>query len=128
MKILNLIVGIAVVACFAYALQQSVTPPDDPWFQAAVVERETPVLVKFGADWCPPCRSMDAILDQAGDELNGRVRVLRINVDEKPELAQHYGVSAIPRLILFQHGQPVANAGGFSSPQELVDWVKQKTP
>ena len=63
------------------------------------------MLVKFGAPWCGPCRRVDSELDTIASQNAGHVTVLRINVDEEPELAQKYKVSSIPRLFLFHQGQ-----------------------
>ena len=102
---------------------QSVAPPDDAWFQAEVVNRAEPVLVKFGAVWCPPCRMLDPELDRLSSEMGGRIAVVRINVDQRPALAQHYHVSSIPRLLLFKQGKVIADRVGYADHQRLASWV-----
>lgn len=99
------------------------SPPDDPWFRSTVTSRPEPVLVKFGAEWCGPCRMLDPELDQLASNLRGRVEVVRVNVDQRPDLAQHYGVSSIPRLFLFRHGKVVADRVGYADNQQLREWV-----
>jgi thioredoxin 1 len=96
-------------------------PPTDAWFQSTVISRSEPVLVKFGADWCGPCRMLEPELDQLASR--GHVAVVRVDVDQHPNLAQHYGVSAIPRLLLFNHGKVVADRVGFADQQQLQNWV-----
>ncbi len=99
----------------------SLSPPDDAWFQAQVIESPTPVLVKFGADWCGPCRRLDPELDQLG--LNGKLAIVRVDVGKHQRLAQHYGVSGIPHLLLFQHGVVVAQRVGYADHEQLRQWV-----
>lgn len=99
------------------------TPPDDGWFQSAVIQQSQPVLVKFGAEWCGPCRAMEPVLDQFEARMGGQVGVVRVNVDQHPNLAQHYGVSSIPRLMLFRSGKVVADRVGYADEQQLQSWV-----
>jgi len=121
----NLIVGAFVFAgalLFSQFRYSFTSPPDDMWFQARVVDQGNLVLVKFGADWCGPCRMVDKELDK----LRGRVPsldIVKIDVDEKPHLASHYGVSGIPRLILFRQGQVKASRSGAVPVSELEKWV-----
>jgi thioredoxin len=98
-------------------------PPSDNWFRSAVTSRSEPVLVKFGADWCGPCRMMDPELDRLEGDLRGHVSVVRVNVDQHPDLAQHYGISSIPRLMLFRRGQVVADRVGYADRSQLQEWI-----
>lgn len=99
------------------------TPPDDPWFQQVVVAESRPVLVKFGADWCGPCQAMEGQLDQFQVENGGAVAVVRINVEQHPQLARHYAISGIPHSFLFDHGKVVADRVGYMDVQQLRAWV-----
>ncbi|MEX5214549.1 MAG: thioredoxin [Nitrospiraceae bacterium] len=74
-------------------------------FEQEVRRSPVPVLVDFWAVWCGPCRMVAPILDELAREWNGAVRVVKVNVDENPELAQQFGVQSIPTLILFDQGQ-----------------------
>lgn len=123
MKFLNLAAAVILAVALGSLLRPQPAPPDDPWFQQAVIRSPRPVLVKFGADWCPPCRVVEKLLDQTEGDLRGRVKVVRIDIDERPELARHYGVSAIPRLMLFQQGQILSTQGGFGDADALRNWV-----
>ncbi len=127
MKALNLIVGICLITAIGWAMTRSVDPPDDFWFQNVVTESERPVLLKFGADWCGPCRQTDQALDHATADLNGRVKIVRIDVDQKPELARHYGIQSIPRVMLLDHGKVIASRGGFADENDVVNWVARYT-
>ncbi len=101
----------------------NILPPNDEWFQAEVVTQEIPVLVKFGAQWCGPCRAMEPILEELSKTMNGRVKVVEIDVDQRRELAVHYKVSSIPRLFLLDHGNMVADHVGSLDRKELEVWI-----
>jgi len=84
-----------------------------------VAESETPVLVDFYADWCGPCRAMAPVLDKLAVEMAGRASILKINVDEEPELAARFRINSIPTLILFHAGRAVKTLVGLRPPAEL---------
>ncbi len=98
-------------------------PPDDRWFQSKVIDQPMPVVVKFGADWCGPCRSMDKVLTRYSGQSGGSVRVVRVNIDERPDLASHYNVRGIPKTILFKHGKPVSSITGSRDFKSFSQWV-----
>ena len=98
------------------------TPPDDAWFQTQVIERDEPIVVKFGAEWCGPCRQMDKMLGQYVASDNS-MPVLFVDVDEQPQLAAHYGVRGIPQTFLFKQGKPVAQITGSRDLQAFRSWV-----
>lgn len=79
-------------------------------FQADVLQNELPVLVDFWAPWCPPCRAVGPVLDELAQEQAGKVDVIKVNVDENPELAQRYSVTSIPAFRVFNNGDV---AGSF---------------
>ena len=81
-------------------------------FDREVLSSSQPVLVDFWAPWCGPCRMFAPILDAVAQEQAGKVRVLKVNIDEEPALAQRFGVSSIPSLMLFKNGRPVSQAIG----------------
>lgn len=116
-----ILVAIAAVVLFSQRI--NIGPPDDSWFQAEVINRSEPVLVKFGANWCGPCRMLEGELDKFTADTHGRIAVVRVDVDKHPKLAQHYRVSSIPRLLLFQQGQIVADRVGFADARQLESWA-----
>ncbi len=123
MKLLNNTIGALLALAFAYVCMLPPTPPNDSWFKAVVVDCPRPVLVKFGADWCPPCQHMEQVLDDLAPQVSGEVKIVRINIDERPELASHYGVRTIPRIFLFKKGQIVAKHGGFQDAKATKEWI-----
>ena len=123
MKSLNHVVGALFLFAFLYAYLLPVEPPKDDWFKAVVVDSPRPVLVKFGAEWCPPCQHMEHVLDDLSSSVSGQVKIVRINIDEMPELASYYGVSTIPKIFLFKKGHIVAKHGGFADAKATKKWL-----
>jgi thioredoxin 1 len=74
-------------------------------FETEVLKADTPVLVDFWATWCGPCRMVAPVLDQIADEMDGKVRIAKLDVDANQELAYQFQVSSIPTFILFKGGQ-----------------------
>ena len=83
-------------------------------FETDVIARsaEGPVLVDFWAEWCGPCHAVSPVLDKIVEERGGEVKLVKVNIDEQQQLAQTYGVSSIPTMILFKNGEPSAAAIG----------------
>jgi thioredoxin-like negative regulator of GroEL len=117
------LVGIVIVLYMVLLQPQQTAPPDDRWFQAAVVDQPGLVVVKFGAQWCGPCRMLDRELTGLASCLSGRASVVRIDVAQHRDLARHYGVSSIPRLMVFYHGQVLADRVGYADHNQLCAWV-----
>jgi thioredoxin 1 len=84
-----------------------------------VLQAEQPVLVDFWAEWCPPCRKLAPVVDALADEYAGRVKVVKLNVDESPEVASRYSIFSIPTLLLFRGGKVVEQHVGFRPREEL---------
>jgi thioredoxin 1 len=92
---------------------------DDKAFDDKVLKASVPVLVDFWAPWCGPCRAVAPILDELAKEYKGKVTFARLNVDESPQNASKYGISAIPTLLLFKEGKPISQIVGFRPKAEL---------
>ena len=95
---------------------QAVTDAD---FEAEVLKSESPVLVDFWAEWCGPCHAIAPVLDQIAEERSD-LKVVKLNIDEQPAVAQRYGVMSIPTLILFKDGEPQAAAVG-AMPKSMLE-------
>jgi len=88
-------------------------------FSAEVLTSSTPVLVDFWAEWCGPCKMIGPILDELAEEYDGRVKVVKINIDEQQGLAAQYGIRAIPTLLMFSKGEVSEQIVGLKSKRDL---------
>lgn len=93
-------------------------------FGEKVLTAKTPVLVDFWAVWCGPCKVLDPIVDEVGKSLGKKLKVVKVNVDEEPELSQRFTVMSIPTLILFKHGEPMETVIGVLPKPELEAKIK----
>ena len=94
-------------------------------FQADVLQNAKPVLVDFWAEWCGPCRQVAPILDQLAVEYADKIAIVKVNVDNEPQLAQQYGVTGIPALQVFQGGQLVKAMVGAKPKPVLVSELSE---
>ena len=88
------------------------TDVTDQTFQQEVLDNEKPVLVDFWAEWCGPCHAVTPVLERIVEERADELKLVKVNIDEEQGLAQRYGVSSIPLIILFRGGEPAAAAVG----------------
>lgn len=89
------------------------------------INQDNLVLVKFGATWCPPCRDIDRELLALDGQLPADVDILKIDVDENPELMKRYGVTGIPKLLLVRDGKVLAEQVGYMSGKRIQSWIGQ---
>ena len=93
-------------------------------FEEEVLKTEGKVLVDFYADWCGPCRMMSPVIDDIAKELDGKVKVGKVNVDNNQELAIKYDVMSIPTIMVFEKGNPIKTFVGVTDKQEILDVLK----
>lgn len=96
---------------------------DNKNFHEVVLQSEIPVLVDFYADWCGHCKMMSPILEELSQEFDGKIKVVKINVDNNPELSSEYGVMSIPNMIIFENGRQKENIVGARSKQDLIQYL-----
>src|SRR5213076_665311 len=88
------------------------TPVTETSFEEQVLGSDKPVIVDFWAEWCGPCHAVAPVLDKIAEERSEELRLVKVNIDEEPALAQKYGVVSIPTIVLFKDGEPAAAAVG----------------
>lgn len=96
-------------------------------FQAEVLNAAEPVVVDFWAEWCGPCKMIAPSLEEIASELEGKVKVAKLNIDENPELAAQYGVRSIPTLALFKAGEVADIKVGAAPKNALSSWINSAT-
>lgn len=94
-------------------------------FETEVLGADRPVLVDFYAPWCGPCRMLGPVLERLAAEWADRVRFVKVNVDEAPDLAMRYQISGVPTLMIFSGGRPVDKVVGLVPPRWLEQWLAQ---
>jgi len=101
---------------------------NDSNFKSEVTDSEIPVLVDFWAPWCGPCRTIAPTLEELAKEYDGKVKIVKINVDDSPNTAGEYGVRSIPTLILFKDGKVFDQTVGAQSKENLKQLVDKSLP
>ena len=96
----------------------------DKTFDAEVLQSKEPVVVDFFATWCGPCKAMAPALEEVANEMKGKIKVAKIDVDQNPEIAQQYRIQAMPTLLLFKDGKVAAqHVGALVQKKKLEDWI-----
>ncbi len=97
-------------------------------FDDLIRNSDTPVLVDFWADWCAPCRALAPVVQQIAREYQGRLLTVKVNVDQKPEIAQRLGIQSIPTLMLFYRGHQLMRISGARNYEELKAAIELHWP
>ncbi len=95
----------------------------DSEFQELIDNSTKPVLVDFWADWCGPCRMLGPILEEISKEYEGKLEVVKLNIDENPETPTKFGVRSIPTLMLFNNGKLMSTKVGASPKSNIIEWI-----
>ena len=105
-----------------------VVDTSDADFAAVADDATVPVLVDVWAPWCGPCRMVSPALEQLATELAGRLKLVKVNADEAPEVSRRFEVQAIPTLVLLEHGKVVARQVGAAPVSALRSWLNEHLP
>ncbi len=97
----------------------------DASFQSDVVGADLPVVVDFWAEWCGPCKMIGPSLEEIAKELDGKVRIAKVNVDENPGIAGQLGIRSIPTLMLYKDGKVASQKVGAAPKGELKRWISE---
>ncbi|MGR3433430.1 MAG: thioredoxin [Shimia sp.] len=97
----------------------------DDTFDAEVRQADLPVVVDFWAEWCGPCKQIGPALEELSEEMDGKVKIVKVDVDQNPGTAASLGVRGIPALFLFKDGQVVSNKTGAAPKAQLQSWIDE---
>jgi thioredoxin 1 len=101
------------------------TVVSDDTFETEVLKAPGPVVVDFWAEWCGPCRMIAPALEEIAAELEGKVKIVKMNVDENPRTPGEFGIRGIPTLLIFKNGQVAAQKVGAQPKNQLKAWIAE---
>lgn len=106
-------------------MSEHVTAITDANFEEEVLKSDTPVLVDYWAEWCGPCKAIAPVLDDLAPEYAGKVKIVKMNIDENPNTPPKYGIRQIPSLMIFKNGTVEATKLGALSKSQLAEFLDQ---
>jgi thioredoxin 1 len=104
-------------------MSEHILPVSDAEFETQVLHAAVPVLIDFWAEWCGPCKMLAPVLEGVAEEYQGKVKIVKMNVDQNPDTPAKFGVRGIPTLILFKNGEAVATKVGALSKSQLTSFL-----
>ena len=104
-------------------MSDKITHTSDAAFQQEVLDSDTPVLLDFWAEWCGPCKSIAPFLDQLAGEYEGKLKIVKINIDQNQQTPRQFGVRGIPTLMLFKNGKVAGTHIGAVSKPQLAKFI-----
>ena len=96
----------------------------DASFEQDVLKSDTPVVVDFWAEWCGPCKQIGPALEEIAAEMSGKIKIVKVNIDDNPNAPSRYGVRGIPTLLVFKNGEVVSNKVGAAPKSALQQWIE----
>lgn len=97
----------------------------DENFESDVLNSDETVIVDFWAEWCGPCKALGPLVDELAEEMKGKARIVKMNIDENPHTPTKYGVRGIPTLMVFKGGEVTETKVGGMSKAQLTEWAEQ---
>jgi len=108
-------------------MNEHITAITDANFEDEVLNSETPVLVDYWAEWCGPCKAIAPVLDDLAPQYVGKVKIVKMNMDENPDTPPKYGIRQIPTLMLFKNGAVEATKLGAVSKSQLTEFLDENS-
>lgn len=90
-------------------------------FELEVLKSDLPVLIDFGAIWCGPCKMLDPLVEELAEELQGRVKIVHVDIDNNPNLTVKFNVMGVPTLMLLKDGEPIERMTGYKPKNKILD-------
>lgn len=103
----------------------AVAATTDSTFKQDVLDSEIPVLVDFWAPWCGPCRMVGPVVEEIAEQFDGKIKVVKLNTDDNPQVASQYGIRSIPTLMIFKDGQRVDMVVGAVPKTTLANTIEK---